>query len=99
MKKITAGVFFFVILSSFSGFFIGMLLSPFFIPEDTGMFGGMLVLSYGVLAMPIGFLLGVISWRFLKPSQLKIFNRLMGVFCLGFVLWLGYRIIITQIPS
>jgi hypothetical protein len=91
MKKITLSVVLFVVLLSIAGFFAGAFVSPFFMPEYPGLAGGAMVLYYAVLGMAIGFITGIVLWRFFQPAQIKWLNRIVGVACLVVLLWLTYR--------
>jgi len=82
----------FIIVSTLSGFFVGMLLSPLFIPENSGLVAGALVLWYGVIGLVIGLVTSLIGWRYLSSFQIKIVNWVLGVFALGMIAWLVYRI-------
>ncbi len=77
----------FIFLSSISGFIIGALISPFFIPENSGLVGGALVFWYAILGMLLGLIIGIVVWRFCTTKQLKIANWVMAVFSLAMIGW------------
>lgn len=93
MKKITFSVVLFVVLSCIAGLFAGAFASPLFMPENPGLVGGAIVVICAGVGMILGLIAGLVFWRFLKTSQLRVFNQILGIGCLGVVLWLTYRYI------
>lgn len=93
MKKITFAVILFVFFTSLAGLFIGGFISRFFMPENPGLVGGAIVMFYAVIGLVLGFIAGLVFWRFLKARTVKIINLVLGIGCLGMILWLTYRYI------
>ncbi len=91
MSKSKLSISLFVILFSIVGFFIGTLLSRFFIPKNVGLAGGAMVLGYGVLGLFIGLVGSLIIQRYMNSGQLRTMNILGGLFSLAMIGWITYK--------
>ncbi len=99
MKKSKLLVGLFIFLTALSGWFLGMLLSRFFIPKSAGLVGAAMVFWYGLLGLFIGLLGAIIARKYINAKQLKWINGGLGLFVLFFVVWIGIRINAQRSPG
>ncbi|MEM6800944.1 MAG: hypothetical protein AAF696_06040 [Bacteroidota bacterium] len=89
MPKLSLVLFF--ILFAFLTAILAMLLSRFFISQDSGLAGGASVLAYGLF----GFIGGIIAAWLLKErmsaEQIGLFNKIGGGISIVLIIWLVIR--------
>ena len=81
----------FVALSSICLAFIGMLISRFFIPQNSGFAGGASVLAYGIGGFLLGLMGSILGISLLNATQVRAANIVLGIFALLFAIWVVIR--------
>lgn len=81
----------FVALSSICLALIGMLISRFFIPQNSGLAGGASVLAYGIIGLLLGLVGSIFGLRYLEASQVNTANIILGILALIFAIWVVLR--------
>ena len=84
---------FFYFLSLVDFFIMGMILAALTnAGEGQGLAAGAIVLSYGVASGFIMFIISIIGARYLSEIKIKLFNKILLILLLIFVLLFIYRI-------